>query len=328
MKLLKSLMALSLVACLVAGSAIADCAPITQNGSAACTSLVGIQYAGTTEVSLNEQFSSQMIVTPNQDVAEVVVKSSVPEGLTYVSSTPAAQVNGTSLTWTLGDLDAFQCQNIEINWQANQEGTFKQCAYVIAYPRTCFVVKATNPRIEVEKTAPETALVDQPFTYTVTIKNVGSGLAKNVVVTDTLPEGVSLVSDPEARTFTMTAGDMIPGCVKTASFQAVAKDRGTYCNKVTAKGDNTNQADAQACTKVFKPQFEIYKSGTESQLVNKKANYTITVVNTGDTTFENFTVSEQPDANLQVLDANGAPPEIRRGVLGATAASWFGIELE
>ena len=306
MKLLKSLMALSLVACLVAGSAIADCAPITQNGSAACTSLVGIQYAGTTEVSLNEQFTSQMIVTPNQDVAEVTVKSSVPEGLTYVSSTPAAQVNGTSLTWTLGDLDAFQCQNIEINWQANQEGTFKQCAYVIAYPRTCFVVKATNPRIEVEKTAPETALVDQPFTYTVTIKNVGSGLAKNVVVTDTLPEGVYLTSDPEARTFTMTAGDMIPGCVKTASFQAVAKDRGTYCNKVTAKGDNTNQAEAQACTKVFKPQFEIYKSGTESQLVNKKANYTITVVNTGDTTFENFTVSEQPGANLQVLDANGA----------------------
>ncbi len=30
----------------------------------------------------------------------------------------------------------------------------------------------------------------------------------------------------------------------------------------------------------------------------------------------------------QLLDANGAPPEIRRGVLGATAASWFGIELE
>ena len=29
-----------------------------------------------------------------------------------------------------------------------------------------------------------------------------------------------------------------------------------------------------------------------------------------------------------LLDANGAPPEIRRGVLGATAASWFGIELE
>ena len=30
----------------------------------------------------------------------------------------------------------------------------------------------------------------------------------------------------------------------------------------------------------------------------------------------------------QLLDANGVPPEIRRGVLGATAASWFGIELE
>ena len=306
MKLLKNLMAISLVACVFAGSAIADCAPITQNGSAACTSLVGIQYAGTTEVSLNEQFTSQMIVTPNQDVAEVTVKSSVPEGLTYVSSTPAAQVSGTSLTWNLGDLDAFQCQTIEINWQANQEGTFKQCAYVIAYPRTCFVVKATNPRIEVEKTAPETALVGVPFPYTVTVKNVGSGTAKNVVITDTLPEGVQLVADPSLRTFTMEAGDMIPGCVKTATFEAVAADRGTYCNKVTAKGDNTNQAESQACTKVLKPEFEIYKTGTAEQIVNKKANYTITVVNNGDTTFENFTVVDNPGANLNVIEYTGA----------------------
>ncbi|MBO7435254.1 DUF11 domain-containing protein [bacterium] len=306
MKLLKNLMAISLVACLVAGTAIADCAPITQNGSAACTSLVGIQYAGTTEVSLNEQFTSKMIVTPNQDVAEVVIKSTVPEGLTYVSSTPAAQVNGTSLTWNLGDLDAFQCQTLEITWQANQEGTFKQCAYVSAFPRTCFVVTATNPRIEVTKTAPETALVGQPFPYTVTVKNVGSGLAKNVVVTDTLPEGISLVSDPSARTFTMNAGDMIPGCVKTATFDAVAAQRGTYCNNVTAKGDNTNQADAQACTKVLQPEFEIYKTGTPEQLVNKKANYVITVKNTGDTTFENVVVTDVPGANLTILAANGS----------------------
>jgi len=302
-------MALSLVACLVAGSAIADCT-ITQDGSAACTSLVSVQYVGTMEVSLNEQFTSQMIVTPNQDVAEVVVKSSVPEGLTYVSSTPAAQVAGNALTWNLGDLDAFQTQTIEITWKANQEGTFKQCAFVSAFPRTCFVVKATNPRIEVEKTAPETALVGEPFQYTVTVKNVGSGLAKNVVITDTLPEGIKLTADPTLRTFTMNAGDMIPGCVKTATFDAVAEDRGTYCNKVTAKGDNTNQADDQACTKVLKPEFEIYKTGTAEQIVNKKANYTITVVNNGDTTFENVVVTDQPGANLQILAANGSDGQL------------------
>ena len=298
-------MALSLVACLFAGTAIADCV-IEKDGSAIQTSLVSVQYVGTLEASLNEPFQSTLVLTPAQDVAEVVVKSPVPAGLTFVSAEPAPTSTGSVLTWNFDALDAFECKNIVINWKANQEGTFKQCAYVSALPRTCFIVKATNPRIEVKKTAPETALVGQPFTYHVTVENVGSGTAQNVVVTDKLPEGVTLTSDPSLTSFTINAGNMAPGCVKEASFDAVAAARGTYCNDVVAKGDNTNESRAQACTKVLEPNFEIYKSGTETQLVNKKATYTIKVVNTGDTAFENMVVTDTPQAGLTILSANGS----------------------
>lgn len=305
MKLLNTIVAFAATLCLVSSAVAAEC-PLVQDGSFAQTSLVTVEYVGAIDVSLNETFTSTLVVTPKQDVADVTIKSSVPQGLTFVSSEPAASNNGNQLTWNFAELDAQQQQTIVITWKANQEGKFKQCAYCTAWPRTCFIVQATNPNIVVTKTAPETALVGQEFPYTVTVKNIGSGVAKNVVVTDTLPEGVSLAANAEARTFSMNAGDMAPGCEKTSTFNAVAAAKGYYCNKVVAKGDNTNVSEAQACTKVLEPNFEIYKTGTESQLVFKKANYTIRVVNTGDTTFENMVVTDNPGANLQIVDAAGA----------------------
>jgi len=56
---------------------------------------------------------------------------------------------------------------------------------------------ATTGLVSLGKTAPSDASLGEPFTYE--LKALASGCAGNVVVTDTLPEGVSLVSSqPEA----------------------------------------------------------------------------------------------------------------------------------
>ena len=50
---------------------------------------------------------------------------------------------------------------------------------------------ATTGLVSLGKTAPSDASLGEPFTYE--LKALASGCAGNVVVTDTLPEGVSLV---------------------------------------------------------------------------------------------------------------------------------------
>lgn len=107
-----------------------------------------------------------------------------------------------------------------------------------------------NANVNIQIIGPARVKVGDVFQYTVTINNVGPGTAKGVVVTEILPYGVILVSDRDARTFTMTAGDMIPGCIKTATFEAVATARGTACNYAYAKWNNFNNAYSSVCTKV------------------------------------------------------------------------------
>src|SRR5437667_134463 len=52
--------------------------------------------------------------------------------------------------------------------------------------------KAEPPRIEIEKTAPATAVLGRPMIYQIHVRNVGHNAAHQVVVEDVVPEGVKI----------------------------------------------------------------------------------------------------------------------------------------
>jgi len=59
---------------------------------------------------------------------DLVVTGTLPEGLAYVASTPAAAIEGRSLTWTLGTLDGGGGREIELTVRAQQPGSYVTCA--------------------------------------------------------------------------------------------------------------------------------------------------------------------------------------------------------
>jgi uncharacterized repeat protein (TIGR01451 family) len=252
------------------------------------------------EAALGSEFTAELNVAAQACAGNVVVRDTIPAGTTYVKSEPAATADGNNLTWKIGDLNAGETRNIKVTLRADKEGTLVNCAVVSADPRVCgstFVGKAT---LTIEKTGPATATLGSDVTYTVTVKNTGSAVARNVVVTDPVPEGMS------GQAANINVGDLASGQSKTMTVTFKANKRGKACNTATANSSNAGKVSDDACTTVLVPGLKVEKSGTKEQILGRNADYQIIVSNTGDTALSNVIVTDTAPAETAIVAAPGA----------------------
>ena len=105
----------------------------------------------------------------------------------------------------------------------------------------------------VDKVAPDTVKQGENLTYTITVENKGDASAKGVVITDTLPDGVKLVSASDdgkvdGKTVTWTIGELAAGGKKTVTVVVSTDDvvvNTVVANTavVTAEGENDPKTD-------------------------------------------------------------------------------------
>jgi uncharacterized repeat protein (TIGR01451 family) len=120
-----------------------------------------------------------------------------------VSTSPQATVNGNQLVWNLGNLDAGESKTLKVTVKPEKEGTLFACATVKADPRVCAQTVVGRPQLAIDKTGPEIAQLGSDVDYNVTVKNTGTSVAKNVVVTDKYPAGLGGVAEK-----TFNVGDL------------------------------------------------------------------------------------------------------------------------
>lgn len=256
------------------------------------------------ELTLGQEFMYQLRVQANENVADVVVNDVMPEGATYVRSEPAAEVSGRNLTWKFSEMDAGQAKDIRVWLRPDREGRIGSCATVFALSRACAFGVVGKPGLAIKKTGPETAVLGQDIPYTITVSNPGSAVAKAVVVTDNIPDGLSHVSGQSAVTFNV--GDLPPGQSRTLPIVLKGAKRGKHCNSASAVASNVPKVSAEACTTILVPGINLVKEGTKEQFLGKSADYTITVSNTGDTKLTNVTITDTAPAATRILNAAGA----------------------
>ena len=252
------------------------------------------------EASLGGEFVSELTITAQGCAANVIVRDTLPAGASYVRSEPAATVEGNQLVWNIGNMDAGQTIKGKVVMKADKEGTLVNCATVSADPRVCASTIVGKPVITIDKTGPETAVLGQDVTYNFVVKNTGTAVAKNVIVTDAVPEGLA------GQAVTLNVGDIAPGQSKTGSATFKTTRRGKVCNTATADSSNAGKVSDDACTVVLVPGLKVEKTGTKEQILGRNADYEIVVSNTGDTTLQNVTVSDMAPAETSIVTAPGA----------------------
>jgi uncharacterized repeat protein (TIGR01451 family) len=162
----------------------------------------------------------------------VKVTDTIPDDVNFVSSIPNyTSVSGKTYTWDIGTLNPNEGGTITITVEVKvgtADETLLRNIAVLDYSdanenpyspiRDQADVTVTAPVMEFSKTAAvSTADPGDQFTYTITYKNVGTGVATNVKVTDTLPDDVNFVSSTpiyssgSGKTYTWEIGTLNPG---------------------------------------------------------------------------------------------------------------------
>lgn len=251
---------------------------------------------------------------------DIVVTDELPEGLSYVSSVPAAQVSGQTVSWTLtvpagmsvtrtvmarvtGDVGATIENGVTVTDPADPDNPVNPPVN----PPIEVVPGSDKPDVHIAKTSSaDTAITGSQLTYALFVSNSGSADAKNVVVTDQLPAGTLFISASNGGTYrngvALWTVDVPAGQTKQINLTVKVQSKtGTLVNMATAAhGGSADVSDpvqtsvSQAPVVEDKPRLSVTKT-TDATSVAKGSQipYTITVTNSG-----------KGDAkNIEIVDA-------------------------
>lgn len=179
-------------------------------------------------------------------------------------------------------------------------------------------------------------LAGSPLTYTVTVTNNGPDTAENVVVTDTLPAGVTLVStsgcaeDPAAVPTCSLGTIAFPGsAMYTITVDVDSATLGTITNGasvVTSSTDNNaaNDSTSESTLVNAEADLAVSKSASPDPVVaGEQLVYSITVDNNGPSDASDVVVTDNLPAGLNFISTSGCaedPNGVANCSMGTIAA--------
>ena len=182
-------------------------------------------------------------------------------------------------TWQLGNLGPRESRDIHIKGASAEEGTITTCGWATYMPILCQDVKVVKANIQLTKTAPAEVLICDPIPVTLTVKNNGSSGLSAVMVTDTLPDG--LTSDGK-NNLSFDAGNLGPGDSRDFRFNAVAARTGSFVNNAQANSAQGVHAEATSTTVVHAPVLTVACAAPDVRYMGRSFDVSFTVNNTGD----------------------------------------------
>lgn len=266
---------------------------------------VDLKKSAPATVSLNEPYAYNYIVTAKQDLKQVVVREQIPTGSTFVSSTPEAEVSGEDVTWTLYNLINGTEIPLELVVKPTSALELSNCATIEAIQNACTTTLVGVPELAIVKTTPnERVMLGDDVPWNITVSNIGNFCAYEVIVTDTLPVGISHLSG--SSEVVEEIGTLAPGESRDIMIDSTADIGGNHCNVVSASASNAAPVEDDTCINVVEAGLEITKTGTEIQFVGKRVSYEIVVKNTGDIALDDVIVTDTVPPQNKLLAAENA----------------------
>jgi len=269
---------------------------------------IAIRKTAPATAIINQQFQYNIRVSNPAKVAatNVVVTDVLPDGIAYVSSNPKATASGQKLSWSLGTLDPGGSAAIMVTVKGTKTGSFENCANVAADDglkgESCATTRIAKPALSIVKTAPAEVILCDPIPYQITVRNTGDAPATNVVITDELPEGLTMLDGRKKAVFNL--GTLNPGEGKMGKVTVKAAKTGTYTNTASVAADGGLTAEASAKTVVRVPSLVLTKTGPKTRFVGRPVTYTITVTNKGDADAKNTVLTDAVPAGTQFVSAS------------------------
>ena len=267
------------------------------------TSALMIERMAPSEIVAGQTFSYDIKatnLTPNK-LSDVVVQDLCSSNFNLIGSNPDAQrVSDTLLRWKLGELDANASRTINVNGQISGAGIAQNCLSGSYDQASCMAFNVVKPELMLKASAPAEVLRCDPIPLTYSLSNNGTGVARNAMLAQTLPEGISLKDGLDK----FVAGDLTAGTTKNFTASVMAAKPGVYTFNPTAAADPSMQAQASATTRVTEPALQVEKKVSNTVILGRDMEYEIIVTNTGDAVARNLVIEETVPAGASVSSAS------------------------
>ena len=254
------------------------------------TSTVMIDKVLPTEVSVGEDFCYEIMVTnlSGNELSNVVVSDQINDIMNVSSSEPRMSGSG---TWNLGNMKAGEVKTIKVCGEARTIGTITNCA-TIAYDQViCASINVVQPGLELVKSATREVLLCEMIEVKLVVRNPGSGTAKNVRISDPLPQGWTTADGK--RSIDINVGDLAPGESRDYAVMCKASSTGSFDNVANATANGGLDArSGQTTTIVRQPDLTVSCDAPELRYLGRNAVATFTVKNDGDGVANNVILTD------------------------------------
>jgi uncharacterized repeat protein (TIGR01451 family) len=255
--------------------------------------------------------------------SNTVVSDILPTNVVFVSASGGATTNAGTVTWTLGTIGANTATNLTLTVMAPASGTLTNVASVssptadpnltnnVTPPVTTVVTPVAD--VVLLNVGPTNVLAGAIYTNTISVTNTGPSSATNVVVVDTLPNGVLV---------TNLAGSLPAGGGTNFTVTYTAPASGSLTNSATSTSgtvdptpaNNTNIVAVTTVTPVA--DVGLGKIAAATVLASSNLTYTIAVTNFGPSSAGGVVVTDTLPAGVIFVSASG------NGVNSSGVVNW------
>lgn len=283
-----------------------------------------------TSVKAGEEFQYRISVkSANNYIAtdNVYVSDVIPNELEILSVSNSGSISGQRVSWNLGSFSPGEREiilTVNVRAKKDSKGKVKNTAILTVGDNSFQDEELTDilySEITIDKKVSRSSVIKgEEFYYTLTIKNIGTGLSDNVVVEDTLDDDLELISTSISNTKNGNKLIFNLGTIKANETKVIrinVKAKNTINKEIipntaiaTEQGKPPVQdsEDVKIVEEVVLPSITINKKASVEEI--KKGEeffYTIIVKNNNELNLIDLSIIDTLDRNLEYVSSSIEP---------------------
>lgn len=297
-------------------TALADTAPVKVNvapDNSLETHQIRVTKTLIEAAPVGGEIRYQIKVNALKNVGPVRITEKMPDGIKFKSATPSAKRSGDYITWIFPSISSGETRSIDVTVEPVAEGDHQIPSTVSVENRLTLDLFSGQPELSIKKQGPESVELGTTATWRVTVANEGSADARNITITDKLPNAFEPTTQLRHTIDTLAAGE-----ARVVKYSAKAVTQGDFENHAVASYDGgpVDSVDIKLPVKVVQSGIRVRKTGPEEAYVFKPEVFKIAIENTGDTDLKNIRITDVLPEGSSVAD-NGL------GRVSGNAIGWM-----
>lgn len=234
----------------------------------------------------------------------VEIHDETPQGTRLLSAEPtASQAGPGQVTWSVGALQPGEEATVLMEVMPLTEGEIGSVATVHFASEASARTICTRPQLTLEVRGPREVLIGEDAPLSIKVSNPGTGVATNVILSESIPEQLSHAAGPELE---YEIGSLKPGDSRQIDLTLKAVKAGKVVNRLIARGDAQLMSQQETEFTVVAPQLQVAVQGPKRRYLERPATYTMLVSNPGTAPAKEVELVTYLPKGLKFVEANNA----------------------